>query len=249
MGIRTMGDTGKIGVKDAAASAGARLSGPVVAVIPAYNEEDTVGDVIRATLAHVDRVLVVDDGSADKTGEAARRAGADVVRHLVNRGLGAALGTGFEGARRLSAAVAVTLDADGQHDPGEIPALLAAIAGGADVVVGSRMLAPRGMPWHRRLANRVGNFVTFVLFRARVTDSQSGFRAFSRRALGEISVRSRRMEVSSELVAESRRHGLRLAEVPIRAIYSEYSLSKGQSMHTGVQTLAALLFRRISRRY
>lgn len=217
------------------------------AVIPAYNEATQIVAVIQRTLPYVDGVLVVNDGSSDGTADAARAAGATVFSHAINRGLGASLGTGFEAARRLDADAVVTLDADGQHDPSEIPKFRQALEGGADFVIGSRLIAPTGgMPWYRVVANWLGNTVTFVLFGVWVTDSQSGFRALSRKALSTMVVRANRMEVSSELVAEARRHRLAFAEVPIQAIYTEYSLSKGQSFFVGIKMLVKLVFRRLT---
>jgi len=104
----------------------------------------------------------------------------------------------------------------------------------------------KGMPWYRQIAQVLGNVVTLVLFGAWVTDSQSGFRAFTRHALSQIQIKTNRMEVSSELVAETKRHRLKLAEVPIKAIYTEYSLSKGQSFLVGMKTLVKLVLRRIN---
>lgn len=217
----------------------------VLAVIPAYNEEQTIAEVLERTRSFVDGMIVVDDGSTDRTGEIARLHGAKVVRHVVNRGLGAALGTGFTAARRFGAEAIVTLDADGQHDPTEIPKFVHAIEQGAEVVIGSRMLTGH-MPWYRRIANTLGNLVTLLLFGAWVSDSQSGFRAFTRYALSQIDVRTNHMEVSSEIVAEARRHALALAEVPVRAIYTEYSLSKGQNALVGLKTLLKLIVRRLN---
>jgi hypothetical protein len=102
------------------------------------------------------------------------------------------------------------------------------------------------MPWYRQVANVLGNLVTFVLFGAWVTDSQSGFRAFNRHALQQIQIKTNRMEVSSELIAEAKRHKLKLVEVPIKAIYTDYSLSKGQSFFVGIKTLVKLVLRRIT---
>lgn len=220
----------------------------IIAVVPAFCEETKVGGVVSATLPFVDAVIVVDDGSVDHTGEVARKAGAQVVRHVVNRGLGAAIGTGMAAALAAGADVIVTLDADGQHEAKELLNLVAPIARGhADVVIGSRLLTRRGMPLHRVLANHIGNIITFFLFGIFVTDSQSGFRAFSRHATQMIEIRSNRMEVSSELIAEIRRKSLRVAEVPITAIYTEYSLSKGQSFCVGLRTMYHLLLRRFDR--
>lgn len=219
-----------------------------IAVIPAYNESQTVGGVVAATLPFVDAVVVVDDGSRDETGAEARFAGARVVRHALNRGLGASLGTGIQAALRMGADCIVTLDADGQHDSEEITKIVAPIRNGfADVVLGSRLLDTRGMPVTRVFMNQVGSWFTFCMFGMYVTDSQSGFRAFSRTAAKSIQIRSNRMEVSSEIVAEIRRRSLRVAEVPIRAIYTDYSLSKGQSFRVGVKTVCRLLLRRIGR--
>ncbi len=218
----------------------------IVAVIPAYNESKTIADVLVRTRPFVDAMIVVDDGSTDRTRSIAKTQGAIVVHHIINRGLGAAIGTGFEMAKRLDADVAVTLDADGQHDPAHIPEFVSAIEKGADVVIGSRMLVRTGMPWYRQFANVLGNLVTFFLFGAWVSDSQSGFRAFTRYAISRIEIRTNRMEVSSELIAEAKRHKLMLAEIPIKAIYTEYSLSKGQNFFVGLKTLIKLILRRIS---
>jgi glycosyltransferase involved in cell wall biosynthesis len=213
----------------------------VLALIPAWNEERTIADVVRSVLPYA-RVVVIDDGSTDRTSELARAAGAMVIRHRINRGLGAALGTGFAVARRLRADITFTFDGDGQHVASDIPKMLApVVAGTADVVIGSRFSGIGHMPGKRRLANRIGNLVTFVLFGVHVTDSQSGFRAFSRAALEKIEIATDGMEVSSEIIAETHDKKLRLQEVPIAAVYTAYSLSKGQSFWMGLRTLAKLL--------
>lgn len=220
----------------------------VIALIPAYNEETTIADVLTRTRPFVDGMIVVNDGSVDRTAQIARAHGATVVSHVINRGLGAAIGTGFAAAGRLHADVVVTLDADGQHDPAQIRTFIKAIENGADVVIGSRLLTGfMGMPVHRRAAQVIGNLVTFCLFGAWVTDSQSGYRAFTRYALSKIEVRTNRMEVSSELIAETKRNRLKLVEVPITAIYTDYSLSKGQNFFVGLKTLLKLVVRRLSR--
>ncbi len=218
-----------------------------VAVIPAYNEATAIGEVLEKTKPFVDEIIVVNDGSQDRTAEAAGAHGVCVYSHVINRGLGAAIGTGFAAALRHGADVIVTLDADGQHDPAEIPRFVEAINRGADFVIGSRMLTKlKGMPVHRKLATLVGNLVTYLLFGARVTDSQSGFRACTRYAVETIEIKTNRMEVSSELIHEAHIKGLTIAEVPITAIYSDYSLSKGQNFFVGLKTLAKLVLRRIA---
>ena len=225
---------------------GAREDGSkLVAVIPAYNEAGHIGAVVHAVRQFVDEVVVVDDGSGDETGAEAHAAGAHVYRHLVNRGLGGGLATGLRAALTTGADIIVTLDGDGQHVPAEVLEVAAPIRNGqADFVIGSRMLDPRGMPPVRRVANRFANLCTWLLFGIHVSDTQSGFRAFSRRAAESLDLRTSRMEVSSEIVAEAARHGFKIAEVPITVIYTDYSLSKGQSLSVGLQTLAKLILRR-----
>ena len=218
----------------------------VIAVIPAYNEESTILEVIKQVLPKVTEVIVVDDGSKDNTRRLVKKAGVTVVSHAINRGLGAALSTGFVAAEILKADVVVTLDADGQHDPEELNRLVKAIEAGADVVIGSRMIDHKGMPWYRVLAQMLGNTATFILFGAWVTDSQSGFRAFKIEALKKMHLHTNRMEISSEIVAEIKRAGLYLVEVPITAIYTDYSLSKGQSWLVGLKTLIKLVIRRLT---
>ena len=219
----------------------------IFAVIPAYNEETTIAEVLQKTKPFVNGIIVVNDGSHDRTAEIANSHGAVVVSHVINRGLGAAIGTGFAASKKLGVDMIVTLDADGQHDPDEIKKFVDAVEKGADVVIGSRMLTGfKGIPWYRRVAQVLGNLVTFFLFGAWVTDSQSGYRAFTREALEKIQIRTNRMEVSSELIAEVKRHRLKLVEVPIKAIYTDYSLSKGQSFFVGLKTLCKLVFRRIN---
>lgn len=213
----------------------------VIAVIPAWNEERTIGEVVRSVLPYA-AALVVDDGSGDRTAALARAAGARVVSHAVNRGLGAALGTGLEAALRLGAEAVLTFDADLQHSPEDIPAMLAPIVSGeADAVIGTRFSGKGHMPLIRRVAIGIGNLVTRLLFGISVTDSQSGFRAFSRAGARALTITTDGMEVSSEIVAEIRERGLRFKEVPIHAVYTEYSLSKGQGFLMGLRTLGRLV--------
>lgn len=219
----------------------------LVAVLPAYNEAGYVGEVVRAVQPLTDAVVVVDDGSSDATAEEARAAGARVYRHIINRGLGGAIATGLRAALQLGADLIVTLDADGQHVAEEVLDVAAPILrGDTDFVIGSRLFHPQGMPFSRRIANRIADLCTGMMFGVRVRDSQSGFRAFSCQVAESIDIRTSRMEVSSEIVAEVARRSFRIAEVPITVIYTDYSLSKGQSFLVGLQTLAKLVLRRSS---
>jgi glycosyltransferase involved in cell wall biosynthesis len=222
--------------------------GKKIIVIPAYNEETTVAPVVRDATRVADLVVVVDDGSRDATAALAAEAGAIVVRHALNRGLGGALGTGIAAALKLDATAIVTMDADGQHRASDAERMFARLAeDNVDFVIGSRMLGgPEGgkMPLHRQLLNRIGNVLTYLLFGVWVTDSQSGLRGLSRRAAEGIDLRTNGMEVSSEFIKELREKRWRLAEISIPAIYTSYSLSKGQSLFGGVKTAAKLILRR-----
>ena len=216
-----------------------------IAIIPAYNEASHVGDVIRATLEYVDEVLVVDDGSSDETAAESEAAGASVYRHIINRGVGGATATGLRAAVQRGAEIIVTLDSDGQHLPSEIPQVIAPIIEGtADFVIGCRLLDPTGMPWSRQMANRAADLCTSILFNVQVHDSQCGFRAFTREAADKIDIRTGRYEISSEIIAEIAARGFRIAEVPITVVYTPYSLSKGQGLGVGLQTLAKLVMRK-----
>lgn len=205
----------------------------VVAVIPAYHEATRIGETIAGVLSYVDQVLVVDDGSADETATQARAAGAIVLRHRINRGQGAALKTGTEGALRAGAEIVLHIDADGQHDPTSIPNLLAPLTERrADVVFGSRFLgqAPEGMPTSRRVllvAARTFNAFAVGVPR-RVTDPQSGFRALSAFAARQLDFRQDGMAHCSEILRLVTRSELRWCEVPVRVRYSAESLKKGQ---------------------
>jgi glycosyltransferase involved in cell wall biosynthesis len=222
--------------------------GQRIIVIPAYNEERTIAEVVGSAVKFADRVVVVDDGSRDQTGALAKEAGAVVVRHAVNRGVGAALGTGIEAAVRLGADTVVTMDADGQHraeDAGRVFDRLA--QGDVDFVIGSRMKRgdePGNMPAHRVLFNTIGNLLTFMLFGVWVTDSQSGMRGLSHKAAHTIELRTNGMESLSEFLKEMKDKHWKMAEVPIKAIYTDYSMSKGQNFFVGVKVALKLIFRR-----
>lgn len=218
-------------------------------VIPAFNEEKTLATVLKGLKeAGYENTIVVDDGSKDKTFEIAKKHAKVAVSHHLNRGLGGALGTGIEGALRMDADYIITFDADGQHATDDIKKLLKILQSGeADAVVGSRLLNPEGMPFSRRMLNRLGNLATFFLFGVWTTDSQSGLRGLNRKAAKKIQIKTNRMEVSSEIIKEIGRNKLRFAEVPIKAIYTDYSLSKGQSLFVGLKTFAKLILHKLSR--
>lgn len=218
-------------------------------VIPAYNEEGVIASVIKKIPSKISaqRVdyLVVNDGSTDNTEEVLRNIRANYVSHPINRGLGAALGTGFEYARNNGYNFLVTLDGDGQHDPSEIREVLEPVLNGqADFVIGTRVYK-KGMPFSRRLLTFFASIATYFFTGVWTTDSQSGFRAFSKKAIQNINIEVNRMEVSSEFFYLTKINNLKFKEVQITPIYTKYSLAKGQDAFNSFNILGKLFLRRI----
>jgi glycosyltransferase involved in cell wall biosynthesis len=224
----------------------------IVVVVPAYNEAAVIGEVLRAVPSVVDGTpvvcLVVDDGSHDRTSAVALRHGARVVRHAVNLGVGAATRTGLLAARELDPDVVVTIDGDGQHDPAEIPTLVRCLRDGRlDVVIGSRLMQPAGMPPLRLAANLLLNAMTFLAYRKVVSDSQSGFKAFAARSLDIMELHSSGYEICSEIIGEIVRHQLNYKSLPVKAVYTTYSQAKGQPFLNGVNLALSMLSRLLRR--
>lgn len=193
----------------------------IIACVPAHNEESSIARVIIKASRHVDRVVVCDDGSTDLTAEIASGLGALVLRHDKNLGYGASLATLFSFAQGSPADAMVTLDADGQHDPDDIPQLLKPLAeGGADIVIGSRFLGKGEVPNHRKTGIKIINKVAKTGTYEGVTDTQSGFRAYSRRAIQLIKPTESGMGASTEILIKAKSNSLRVSEVPITVSYA-----------------------------
>lgn len=221
-----------------------------VIVIPAYNEASAIDEVVRGATRIADHVIVVDDGSKDGTSDVASRAGALVVRHVVNRGVGGATGTGLQAALSVGADAIVTMDADGQHRAEDAAELFKRLeAGDIDFVNGSRLKGRKqgsgDMPLRRVIYNTIANILTWALFGVWVTDSQCGLRGLSRRAAAAVDLQTSGFEVCSEMLQKVRHQGWSYAEVPVAPVYTEYSLSKGQSFAMGVKTAMRLIMRRL----
>lgn len=211
-------------------------------VIPAYNEELTIGSVVALAKKYGD-VLVVDDGSSDRTSEIAKEAGAIVIRHERNVGKGQALKTGFEYALSRGYDFVVTLDADGQHNPDEIPLLVDPIMKGeADLVIGSRYLngSKKEIPFYRRLGLWVLNKGTKAASGLEV-DSQSGFRAMNRKALESIDLESEDYSVETDMVVKAKEKGIRIREVPISVRYDVPNKHKKNPLFHGLSVLASIV--------
>jgi len=228
--------------------AGRDAPGKVIVALPAYNEEKYIARVILGCRGLVDEVVVVDDGSDDATADIAEALGAIVVRHDGNRGYGAAIRTCFEAARERGAECMVILDSDGQHDPGDIPKMIELIGNGADIVIGSRFISNGNrVPLYRRIGMKVLDFATGLAGGVKTSDSQSGFRAYSRRAVEGIKLNGTNMSAGSEILLQAKELGLKIAEVPITCRYDQGKSSQNPLSH-GLSVLTAIFGKLIYKR-
>lgn len=223
-------------------------------VIPAYNEEKTLQKVLDSIPWNIlgtkeVTTIVIDDGSTDKTYEIAEIHATYALKHVINLGVGAATITGIEMAKKLGNDIVVTMDADGQHNAMDLPKLIKPIIDGeADVVIGSRMFNVQGMPHLKIFGNWMMNFITLIIFRRWVTDSQSGMKALSAKALKNMKLHSKGYEICSEIIGDAKEKRLKLIEVPIETIYSDYSKIKGQSVFNAVNIFTKILFFKVTGR-
>jgi glycosyltransferase involved in cell wall biosynthesis len=218
-------------------------------ICAAYNEATTIGGVVAELRRAGHRVVVVDDGSLDRTREIAAAAGAHVVAHPINLGQGAALQTGINYALARGADVLVTFDADGQHRVSEIPRLLEALRRErADFALGSRFLGQTtNLPALRRWLLQAATLFTRLTTGLPLTDSHNGLRALTRRGAGAIRLRQNRMAHASEILVEIAQSGLRYVEVPVTIDYTVYSVAKGQRIGDSVTILLDLFAKELYR--
>lgn len=224
----------------------------VCIVIPSYNEATVIGDVIRQTGAAFSKagidhqIVIVNDGSKDDTSQIARKAGVVVIDHVLNSGAGGATSTGLSYANQNNFDIAITMDADGQHDPEDaIRGIEVLNTSHADLVIGSRLINSEGMSKVKVLGNLGLSVITYTLFGVKTTDSQSGLRLFSKRSLETLRWKTSGYEFCSEMIWRANQLGLVINEYPIKAIYTEYSKSKGQNNWNAINIIKSLLSRRI----
>lgn len=203
----------------------------ICAIIPAYNEEKDIAKIIKKTKSYVDNVIVVDDGSKDKTREAAESADAVVLRHIVNLGKGAALKTGCDFAVKNGAEFIIALDADAQHNPENIPRFVEKLKK-YDIVFSYRK-ASRNMPFVLRFGNWFISNVVKALYGVNLKDTQCGFRAFSREAYREIRWNASDYSMESEMISRTGKQRLKYVQIPIETIYSDKY--KGTTIIDGVK--------------
>jgi len=218
----------------------------ILAAIPCFNEEATIGSVVIKAKRHVDEVLVIDDGSVDDTARIAQEAGAKVIKHGGNKGYGAAIQSCFRYAKENNFDAMVILDGDGQHNADEIPHVLEPILDGtADISVGSRFLEEKHkekVPLYRRFGIAVITWFTNLGSgkSRRVVDAQSGFRAYSRRAIEKIDPKDEGMGVSAEILLQARKRKLKIKEVPVSCRYDVEGSTEGPVRH-GLSVLLSIL--------
>ena len=213
-------------------------------VIPAWNEEKNIIPVLRQVKEMVDEVVVVDDGSRDRTYQQAQKTGVTVLRHILNRGQGAALETGNQYCLRQGADIIVHFDADGQFLAEQIPDIISPIrTGQTDIVFGSRFLEQRSaIPWRKKMIILpMAGLVNKILLKAELSDPQSGFRAFSASAAPKVNIEQDGMAHCSEIIHKAFKNDLKIQEVPITVIYNNY----GQSFAGGIKIVKDLLLAKL----
>jgi glycosyltransferase involved in cell wall biosynthesis len=215
-----------------------------VCVIPVHNEEGTIQSIAKETSRYVDQVLVIDDGSTDRSSDEATAGGARVFRIDRNQGVGAAYRKGLDIAREYNAEVILRLDGDGEHYPSDIPNLMEPILRGeADIVLGNRVHYFASAPLLMRIGNWGLTKITNLLTGAKVADSQSGLKAIRTAALAGMDLSANRYEIESELIFEAKRRGLRVVEVPVK--YDKYV--RGVTVWNGLRVAVFLLLKTLGR--
>lgn len=221
-------------------------------IVPAYNEAKVLRGVIKHAHEVFDKspykidIVVVNDGSKDTTSLEAHKGGALVIDHVINSGAGSATATGLSYAMQSGYAAAATMDADGQHAPEDvIKGFKKLLKDGDDLLIGSRLIDNSGMSRVKVIGNWGLSFVTYLIFGIKSTDSQSGLRVYSRKALEELRWTTSGYEFCSEMLWRAHQLKLRIAEFPIQAIYTDYSKGKGQSNWNAINIIKALVKRRL----
>lgn len=221
----------------------------IFVVIAAFNEEQVIAKTIADVVRFTRNVVVVDDCSTDKTYEAAKSAGAHVIRHPVNLGQGGALQTGIDYADLLGADFIVTFDADGQHSADEILPMVEALRkSNAEIALGSRFLgSTKNLPYSRRLVLKLAILFTRLTGGGHFTDVHNGFRAMSRKFFAKFRFEQNRMAHASEILKYINSHGIPYLEFPITITYSDYSVAKGQSNANALRIILELILKRVSK--
>lgn len=225
----------------------------VCVIVPAYNESQVISDVVKkakkvfakAKDYSID-IIVINDGSKDDTSAQALKGGAIVIDHILNSGAGGATLTGLTYARKHGYEIAATMDADGQHAPEDVlNGIINLDTSNSDLLIGSRLIDSEGMSKTKVIGNKGLSFITYLLFGTNVTDSQSGLRVYSKQAIDKLNWRSSGYEFCSEMLWRAKQSGMSITEYPIKAIYTDYSRSKGQNNWNAINIVKKLLKQRL----
>ena len=223
-------------------------------ILPAYNEEKVIGKVLKSLPKKLDGIsqintIVVDDSSDDNTFKAISKYADYSLRHKINLGVGSATITGIKFAKlKLNPDIYVTLDSDGQHDPKDIPKLIKPLINKeVDIVIGSRLLHSYGMPLIKKITNKIANLITYLFSGIWASDSQSGFRAYSKKAIDMIDIKTTGYEYCTEVFSEIKKNYLKFKEVPIKVIYSKHSKTKGQSVVNSINIIIKLITKNLTK--
>jgi glycosyltransferase involved in cell wall biosynthesis len=219
----------------------------VLAGIAAYNEARYVGSIVLEARQYVDEVIVVDDGSTDNTARVAKLAGATVIRHAENSGKGAAIQSILAEAKKRNSDVLVLLDADAQHDPNEIPNLIKPVSEGFDLVIGSREAQKNKTPRYRRIGQKVVLRSTRLASKTNISDSESGFRALSPKAINELELKANGFAIESEMITLAADKSFKITEVPISNIYTKDGSTLHPIVH-GIDVLSRMIVMILQRR-
>ncbi|MCD4760047.1 glycosyltransferase family 2 protein [archaeon] len=219
-------------------------------IIPALNEEKNIGNVINNLKKEgYHNLILVDDGSEDNTINIAEQAGAKVLKHIINRGQGAALQTGMTYALLNGAQYLVHFDADGQHDPKEIKSILKPLLKKeAEVTLGSRFLKKQKMPFIRKLTLKGAILIIWVFYGEKLSDAHNGFRAFTKEAAKKVTITTDKMEHASEIIDKIKKRKVKYKEVPVTIIYKEEHLKegrKGQGQFDSIKILFKMIMEKL----
>jgi len=222
-------------------------------IIPVFNEEKVIKGVIESLPKKIDGVgkitiLAINDGSTDNSAQQIKLTRARLVNLPINLGYGGASIAGLEAVKKLKSDITVTFDGDGQHSPKDIQKIIdPIIAGKADIVIGTRFRSSENIPVLKRAGIKIMNILTFFITGSYVSDSQCGLKAFSAKALNKMNLELSGMEFASEIILEAKRKRLKISEVPVRIVYTNYSMKKGQSIFNGINITLKLIYKKITR--
>ena len=214
-------------------------------ILPAYNEAKVIGKVLMDIQKEgYLNICLIDDGSSDNTHKIAKNYGVQVLTHLVNRGAGAAIQTGITYAKNEDYQFAILIDGDGQHLPKDIESLCQKMEKtDADIIIGNRFfITENSVPKHRIAYNQIANVFTNLFCKNNYDDTQSGFRLLNRNAIEKINLKNRGFGFCSEMIIISEKLSLKIEQTPIRVLYTEYSMNKGQNLREGVRTARSILW-------